>query len=281
MAGYLMGIADQEFERMRKIIHARFGINLTEHKRSLLVGRLQKHIATLGFHSFQEYYEHLVADTTEKALCELVDRISTNHTYFNREKSHFDFFVDTVLPGLVESQGRSASRDIRVWCAGCSTGEEPFMLLMLMREFFGADYEQWEAGILATDISQRALDIARAGVYSEDRVRALPESLLRKYLSKLPDGNWVVNDLLRREAVFRRFNLMNETFPFKKKFHVIFCRNVMIYFDKETRGSLLGKFYDCLESGGYLFIGHSETLGREQKRFQYLVPAVYQKTGAL
>ncbi len=277
MTNSLMTISDQEFQLMRDLIYQRFGINLTEQKRSLLVGRLQKLIDSCGFSTFREYYEHLKKDRGEQALSQLIDRISTNHTYFNREKEHFDFFLNTALPQVVKDLERQNRRDLRIWCAGCSTGEEPYMLLMLMQEFFGSAYSRWDAGILATDISLRALGVAREGLYTEDRAEAIPEAFRRKHLKKQPDGNWQVQPGLRKEATFRRFNLMNQTFPFKKPFQIIFCRNVMIYFDQQTRDTLVQKFHRVTDPGGYLFIGHSETLGRNNQSYRYLRPATYQK----
>jgi chemotaxis protein methyltransferase CheR len=276
-AGYLMPISDQEFEKMRELIHRRFGINLTEQKRSLLVGRLQKHLREQGFFNFQDYFEHLHNDKSERTLSDLVDRISTNHTFFNREKDHFEFLLNTALPSVVAQLRKKGRRDLRIWCAGCSSGEEAYMLLMLMHEHLGAEYGQWDAGILATDISDRVLATARAGIYPEERVAALPEPLRRKYFQRRADGQWSVVDKLKKEATFRRFNLMNERFPFKSSFNIIFCRNVMIYFDQPTRDTLVRKFHQFTEPGGYLFIGHSETLGREQSLYRYLIPATYQK----
>ncbi len=277
----LMNISDEEFALMRELIYRRVGIHLTDQKRSLLVGRLQKILRGSGFGSFRQYYEHLTADTTERALSELVDAISTNHTYFNREKAHFDFFVETALPTVTERLKKENRRDLRIWCAGCSSGEEPYMLLMLMQEFFGSEYGRWDAGILATDISDRVLAICREGIYPEERMNALPDGLKRKYFTPAGPGRWQVKDALRREATFRRFNLMNERFPFKKPFQIIFCRNVMIYFDQPTRDALVRRFHQHTEPGGYLFIGHSETLGRQQDLYKYLIPAAYQKEGAV
>jgi chemotaxis protein methyltransferase CheR len=277
MSGYLMEISDQEFKLMRELIYKRFGINLTDQKRSLMVGRLQKIIRDSGFATFQEYYEHLINDGTEKSLSELIDRISTNHTFFNREKEHFRFFVETALPAVVKLLEAQNRRDLRVWCAGCSTGEEPYMLLMLMQEFFGPNYSKWDAGLLATDISQRALAIAKEGSYPTERIADIPEALRNKYFRRQSDGNWTVIDRIRNEVTFRRFNLMNTQFPFKKPFHIIFCRNVMIYFDQTTRETLIRKFHQCTEPGGYLCIGHSETIGRDQSLYKYLMPATYQR----
>ena len=273
----LMPISDEEFELLRQLIYQRFGINLTDQKKSLLVGRLQKLLRKAGYGNFKSYYEDLLNDKSEQKLSELVDRISTNHTYFNRERTHFEYFFQTALPAVVQRLRQAGEKDLRIWCAGCSTGEEAYMLLMLMQEFFGSEYSQWNCGLLATDISSRVLEIAGKGVYPEEKIQALPQNLQNKYLKNTGGGNFAFSEALRKEAVFRRFNLMNERFPFKKPFHIIFCRNVMIYFDAPTRLNLVKKFHQFTQPGGYLFIGHSETLGRQQNLYKYLVPAVYQK----
>ncbi len=276
----MMSISDKEFGQLRDLIQKRFGINLTDQKRSLLVGRLQKLMRQRNLATFSQYYQYLTDDKTEAALGELVDLISTNHTYFNREKDHFDYFYETALPTVVAKLQQENRKDLRIWCAGCSTGEEPYTLLMLMMEYFGNDYSSWNAGILATDISDRALTIARCGTYSADRVVQLPENLRRKYFAPAGDGEMAVIDKVKREVTFRRFNLMNSSFPFKKPFQMIFCRNVMIYFDQPTRDALVGRYHQFTEPEGYLFIGHSETLGRNQTRYKYLTPALYQKGGS-
>ncbi len=279
--GSLMDITATEFAQLRDLIHQRFGINLTEQKRSLLVGRLQKLMRNRNLATFTDYYEYLKTDKTEGALGELVDLISTNHTYFNREKEHFEYFSQVALPAVITSLKQQNRKDLRIWCAGCSTGEEPYTLLMLMMEYLGSEYSSWDAGILATDISDRALTIARRGAYSTDRVQQLPDPLWKKYFVKSGSDEMMVNDKLKREATFRRFNLMNTTFPFKKPFQMIFCRNVMIYFDQPTRDALVSRYHKFTEPGGYLFIGHSETLGRNQTLYKYLKPALYQKGGSL
>ncbi len=273
----LMAISDAEFTRLRDLIYQRFGINLTEQKRSLLVGRLQKLMRQLNLPTFSAYFDYLDNDKTEAGLSELVDLISTNHTYFNREKDHFDYFSQTALPAVIDKLKQQNRKDLRIWCAGCSSGEEPYTLLMLMMEYLGADYSSWDAGILATDISDRALTVARRGTYATDRVMQLPELLRRKYFIAAGQGEMAVVDKIKSEATFRRFNLMNETFPFKKPFQMIFCRNVMIYFDQTTREALVSRYHQHTEPGGYLFIGHSETLGRSQTLYRYLKPALYQK----
>ena len=273
----MMSISTTEFAQLRDLIHERFGINLTEQKRSLLVGRLQKLMRQRNLQTFTDYYDYLKTDKTEGALGELVDLISTNHTYFNREKEHFEYFSQTALPYVINKLKQQNRKDLRIWCAGCSTGEEPYTLLMLMMEYLGAEYSSWDAGILATDISDRALTIAKQGSYSTDRVMQLPDNLWKKYFVKTGSEEMTVNNKLKQETTFRRFNLMNKTFPFKKPFQMIFCRNVMIYFDQPTRDALVNRYHQFTEPGGYLFIGHSETLGRNQTLYNYVKPALYQK----
>ncbi len=273
----VIAISDREFVQLRDLIQKRFGINLTEQKRSLLVGRLQKLMHQLNLPTFSAYYDYLNNDKTEGSLGKLVDLVSTNHTYFNREKDHFNYFSQTALPAVIDKLKKEKRKDLRIWCAGCSSGEEPYTLLMLMMEYLGAEYSFWDAGILATDISDRALAIARHGTYALDRVMQLPEPLRRKYFSAVGKNKMTIVDKIKKEVTFRRFNLMNTTFPFKKPFQIIFCRNVMIYFDQPTCEALVSRYHQFTEPGGYLFIGHSETLGRNQTRYRYLKPALYQK----
>ena len=273
----MMRLTEQEFESIRKLVYDRFGINLTPAKKSLVVGRLQKILRSRGIQSFSQYYDMLQKDGSGKLLSEFVNRISTNYTYFEREKDHFEFFEKTALPEADQRHKSKNQRDLRVWCAGCSTGEEAYTLVMRMMDYFGAEYSRWNAGLLATDISADALGVAAAGLYPDERISQLPVAVRNKYFIRRPEGQWAVSDRIKKEIVFRRFNLMNSTFPFKKPFDVIFCRNVMIYFDSPTRKALVGRFCDCLVPGGYLFIGHSESLGRDLRRLEYVMPAVYRR----
>ncbi len=273
----MMTITDHEFKLLRTLVYDRFGINLTEQKRSLLVGRLQKMLRNDNLSSFKEYYDALLSDTTGKYLDKLINKVSTNFSYFYREEAHFNFFKQTALPELTSKLAQQHTSDIRIWTAGCSTGEEPYMLIMLMMEHFGMNYNKFAGGILATDISNRALTAAQAAEYPPDRVSKVPPQLKSKYFVNLPSGQIGVKDSVKKDITLRRFNLMNSSFPFKKPFQMIFCRNVMIYFDQKTRMELVRKFHQNMETGGYFFIGHSETLGREQQLFKYIMPACYQK----
>lgn len=270
-------LTEEEFRLISSLVYDKFGINLGEHKRSLVIERLQKVLRQGGFSSFKEYYYHVVQDTTGQALLTLIDKISTNHTFFFREKDHFDTLTTTALPEIMRKQS-GARQYLKIWSAGCSSGEEPYSLAMVISEFLGPKINTLDLGILATDISVTALEKATLGIYSEAEASQMPPDLRRRYFLRLDDGSWAVKESLKKMILFRRLNLMRQVYPFKGKFHLIFCRNVMIYFDILTRKALLERFYNCLEPEGYLFVGHSESLDRSSELFRYKQPAVYQKT---
>jgi chemotaxis protein methyltransferase CheR len=270
----MINITDQEFNQLSQYIKAKYGIKLGPEKKALVLGRLRSVLAEKNFTNFTDYYNYVIADKTGDADLTLVNVITTNHTFFMREISHFHYFTETVLPYLSKS---SKNKDMRVWSAGCSTGEEPYTLTMLINDFFGVHKQSWDTRILATDLSVKVLDAARKGMYRNEELAALPAKWRSLYFQRIDSEHSVISQLIKEEVIFRQFNLMSEVFPFKKKFHVIFCRNVMIYFDQKTKDELIEKFYEFTEPGGYLFIGHSESLNRENCRYQYIMPAVYRK----
>lgn len=271
----LIPLNDKEFELIRDLVYSRFGINLTEQKRSLIAGRLNRTLRQNGIDSFRAYYDYVISDQTGQALSKMVDKISTNHTFFYREKEHFDYLRDTVLPELTRQAQKNGKKVVRIWCAASSSGEEPYTLAMLLCEYFKSDLAAWDVGILATDISFDILESAKKGIYDDRNVSQLPKELRDRYLKKLPENKWEVNNKIKELVLFRRLNLMRQEFPFRGKFQVIFSRNVMIYFDEPTRESLVKRYHRYMEPGGYLFIGHSETLGRNNNLFRFLKPAVY------
>jgi chemotaxis protein methyltransferase CheR len=272
-----LGITERDFQTIRQLVYDNFGINLTDQKRSLVVGRLQKVLRQRDFPDFPSYLEWLQNDRTGEGLEELANRISTNHTFFWRENSHFNHFAETALPEMVARHRQDSGR-LRIWCAGCSSGEEPYTLAMLMREVLGNEYDRFAPVLLATDISQVALRTAMAAVYPEERLEQMPRGLLRKYLRKGPrPQTWQIGEEIRRQVIFRRHNLMNGSFPFKHPFDAVFCRNVMIYFDRPTRDALIQRFHRHTIAGGYLYIGHSETLGRDGTLYDYVLPAAYRR----
>ena len=157
------------------------------------------------------------------------------------------------------------------------SGEEPFTLTMLLHDFFGYDIRQWDTTLLATDISEKALETARNGMYPAESLENLPDNWRRRYFKSVSDQHCIVSDSVRKNVLFRKFNLMQDGIPFKRRFHVIFCRNVMIYFDRQTKDALIKRFYDLTEPGGYLMIGHAETINKSTTDYQYVQPAIYRK----
>lgn len=270
----MVTITEKEFRQLANYIHANYGILLKEEKQTLVTGRLYNVLQQAGFTSFTDYYNHIISDKSGDAVVTLIDKITTNHTFFMREADHFYYFRDKVLPFLARTV---RDKDLRIWCAASSSGEESYTLAMILDEFFGKDKRWWDTKVLATDISEKVLGIARKGIYSNDRIAPLPPHWKTTYFKRYDTGNYIVTDKIKNEVIYRKFNLMDTIFPFKRKFHTIFCRNVMIYFDNKTKTELVNKFYDHMEYGGYLFIGHSESLNRETTKFKYIMPAVYRK----
>lgn len=267
-------ITDKEFYQLATYIKANYGINMKKEKKTLVTSRLHNVLIQNGFKNFTEYYDYIISDKTGNAAATLVNKITTNHTFFMREANHFNYFRDSVLPYFTDVL---KNKDIRIWSAGCSTGEEPYTLAMIMDEFFGKRKSFWDTKILATDISGKALETAIQGTYDKEKTATLPEKWKNEYFKKLDSQKSIIVDKIRNEVIYRKFNLMDEKFPFKRKFHVIFCRNVMIYFDAKTKIELVNKFYDMMEDGGYLFVSHSESLNREETNYKYVMPAVYRK----
>lgn len=267
-------MTEEEFFRIKVFLKNRYGINL-EHKKEIVTGRLSNYVMTHGYRSYTEYMNAVEADVTGRLEVDIVNLLTTNHTYFMREYEHFDFMRKEVLPWLKTKEARS--KDLAIWCGASSSGEEPYMLAMLMKDFFALESNSWDTKILATDISEDALSKAIAGVYSAEQINKLPENWKRRFIKPvIGTDNYVITDEIKKEVLFRKFNLM-EPFPFKKKMHVIFLRNVMIYFDNPTKRTLLQKIYDVLEPGGYLFIGRTETIDRGSTPFEMIQPSIFRK----
>lgn len=268
-----MNLSESEFARIVNFVRSNYGIDLGK-KKLLIEGRLTNLIEEKGYESFDAYFSDIFSKNSKEDLSILMNKLTTNHTFFMREAEHFRLFEKTVLPWLVQAAG---DRDLRIWSAGCSSGEEPYTLAMIMQDYFGEDGRKWDKKILATDISEEVLKKARMGVYSKDAVEGLKESWKYQYFKRLNTGQYQVKEQLKKEIIYRKFNLMDD-FPFRRKFHTIFCRNVMIYFNQETKARLIQKFYDSTEKGGYLFIGMSESLAKDKKTpYEYVMPSVYRK----
>lgn len=270
-------LTDEELRLISDLVRAKCGINLTAQKRNLVIARLQQELRAGGFGSFRDYYEYVLRDQSGRALLRLVDRISTNHTFFFREKEHLDFLKNTVLPQICRTITQKGGREIRVWSAGCASGEEPYSLAMVLSDYFGDDLRNFDVGILATDISVTALEKAKAGIYSKEEIVRVPPLYRQRYFVPLNNGRWAVREELKQLVLFRRLNLIRSDYPFKGRFHAIFCRNVMIYFDPLTQRALLQRFHKYTEPGGYLFVGHAEAIDRSLGLWRFVNPSVYQK----
>lgn len=268
----MMKLSENEFQKIVNFIKSNYGIDLGK-KRHLIEGRLSNMIEEMGYESFDAYFSHIMGDNCGRDLTVLINRLTTNHTFFMRESEHFRFFEKEVLPFLRETV---RDRDLRIWCAGCSSGEEPYTLAMILQDYFGAEGSRWDKKLLATDINVEVLKKALDGVYTQEEAGGLREAWKQQYFTRLGDGRIQVKECIRKEIIFRRFNLMQE-FPFRRKFHAIFCRNVMIYFNQETKNRLIQKFYDSTERGGYLFIGMSEAVAKDKIPYEYVMPSVYRK----
>lgn len=269
----MVALSDKEFYLLSDYMYRYCGFNLKE-KRHLIESRLNGLLTKLGLADFNSLYEVMLKDSSGKLVAAIVDNLSTNHTYFWREASHFEYLRDVILPDLRKSV---KNKDLCIWSAGCSTGEEPYTLAMILADFFGIEKSTWDTRILATDISSRVLKKAQQAIFSKQEIESLPFNWAQKYFMPVGPNTFQVIDRIRNEIIFRRFNLLESNYPFKKKFHVIFCRNVMIYFDAKTKKELVDRFHGYSNSGGYLFIGQSEAINRDETAYKYVMPAVYRK----
>lgn len=265
----LLTLSDADFNRIAELIYNRFGIYLSDKKKALVSGRLQKLVKGQGFEGFSEYFDRLEKDGSATDLLHLIDRISTNHSFFFREAEHFAFLTNEVLPQL-------ENEDIRIWSAGGAAGQEAYTLAMVLLEHVKKTPSENLPSILATDISITALEQAASGIYPKNSIVGVPPQF-KKYFLPIDEERVQVDSRLRKMITFKRLNLKQEIFPFKGKFHIIFCRNVMIYFDKPTKHDLVARLSRYTHEGGYLFIGHSETLGRQIADYSYIKPTVYRK----
>ncbi|HRD68096.1 MAG TPA: protein-glutamate O-methyltransferase [Candidatus Competibacter sp.] len=269
--------ADQDFQRIRRIINDIAGISLADGKRELVYSRLSRRLRSLGLRRFDEYCRLLeTGGENNEEIGEFVNALTTNLTSFFRESHHFEFLGAELLPALIRE--RSAShRRIRIWSAGCSTGEEPYSIAMVLRETLPA--VGWDAKILATDLDSNVLATAERGVYEESRIKGLPEARVRRWFQKgrgPQSGQVRVVPALRELITFRRLNLMHD-WPMHGPFDVVFCRNVVIYFDKPTQRELFERFAGLLVERGHLFVGHSESLFKVTDRFVPLGKTIYQR----
>lgn len=267
----MIELTDQEFTTLRDFVLSNYGIDLTK-KRVLIQGRLTGVLQQKGFRTFSEYIDMIKNDKSGLEIQTMLNRLTTNLTFFLREKDHFDYLANSVLPDL---EKKIKNRPLRVWSAGCSSGEEPYTLAMIMSDYFGVQAAQNKFAILASDISQDVLAKAQLGIYPESGMKDVPQVWLTKYFDRVAEG-YQVKDFIKKMISFKTFNLM-EPFRFRQPLDIIFCRNVMIYFEQTKKDRLLKQFYDWTTPGGYFFISHSENINRSSLKFTIVRPSVFRR----
>ncbi len=253
---------------------------MPETKKNMLQSRLQKRMRRLGIQTFDAYYDYIFNGSRKDELANMVDVVTTNKTDFFREPAQFEYLKHSALPEFARRHSKKLRKNITVWSAGCSTGQEPYTLAMVLADFFQKKPDG-DFSILATDISTQVLATAKQGIYSEDTMEPVPDDLKRKYVmrgKRTQENLYRIVPELRKRIIFQHLNLNNgETFGLRTSMDIIFCRNVIIYFDQQTQIKLFNKFYSQLASGGYMFIGHSETLLGLNDQFVPIGPSIYRK----
>ncbi|MBF0279439.1 MAG: protein-glutamate O-methyltransferase [SAR324 cluster bacterium] len=273
-------LSDKEFHRLSEFIHAEYGIKMPLAKKTLLESRLQQRLRQLEIESFAKYCDYLFSNEGRaNEMVHFVNKITTNKTDFFREPGHFQHLTQTILPQLIEQS--APRRTLKFWSAGCSTGEEPYTLAMVLNEYKGQHPgSRWDFSILATDLSPEVLNIARTGIYDEERITPIRMDLRKKYLLKHKDKskNLVrITSAVRNQIQFRRLNFMDRNFNIKERMDLIFCRNVIIYFDKATQEKLINQFCSTLNPNGYIFLGHSESIQGLNVPLTQIFPTIYKK----
>ena len=267
-----------DYHRLAALAYRKFGIRLPDKKRQLITNKFTNTLVRRGYETWGAYISDIENDSDGPLLLEFADRLTTNHTYFFREDGHFGLLRSEVLENRMPRNSNCDGNNLRIWCAGCATGEEAYSLAITLMEHRGGLHPFSLPPILATDISFSALKKAKEGLYDSERLKNIGRGLRSTYFRDHLPGTVKVKDELRSAVLFKRLNFMVERFPFQNRFAAIFCRNVMIYFDDESKALLIGKLVDQLEDGGLLFIGHSETIAKEHLNgLLSLGSAVYRK----
>lgn len=273
-------MSKNDFSRLSAFIHSEYGIKLPLAKKIMLESRLQKRLRTLGITKFRDYIDYVFSDEGMAAeLISMLDVVTTNKTDFFREPTHFEYLVDRVLPEHFGRDGASITSTLRIWSAGCSSGEEPYTLAMVLSEF-AEQHPRFEFTVLATDLSTAVLDKGKTGVYEASKVEPVPLASRRKYLLRSRDSSKKLVRVvpgLRKLVTFRRLNLLAERYPLNVVHHIVFFRNVIIYFDRETQEKVISRVCRHLRQGGYLFVGHSETLFGMDVPLEQVAPTIYRR----
>lgn len=273
-------IKDSDYEFIRQLVYRRSRINLGSDKRELVTARLNKRLRVTKIPSISDYCNYLRQGHDQEELGHLIDVISTNHTYFFREKEHFDYLTKHILPEMLERRQKESWPQLNAWSAASSSGEEPYSIAITIADYLRRIGKDWAFRVDATDISHRILERARTAVYKEESVNKVPKDVLQAYFQKgfgPQEGNYRVKPQLAEKVHFRQMNLLEDTPPGKDLYQFIFCRNVMIYFDHPTQQELVQRLAKRLVPGGYLLVGHSESLTAIQHGLIMMKPAIYRR----
>jgi chemotaxis protein methyltransferase CheR len=271
-------VTSADYELVRKLAYDRAGINLGDNRHHLVQARLAKRIRVGHFSGFRDYFRFLENDATGDEISNLIDAISTNTTFFFREPDHFDFLKQSIRTRIQEQRWDKINYSIRIWSSACSSGEEPYTIAMvvqkLLQEFPAVDFK-----ILATDISQKILRQAQTGRYDQQKIKSIPEEYRREYINREDpqSSQYSISEQIRKHITFSYFNLMDAEYPFKFGFDYVFCRNVMIYFDRPTQENVVNKIARYLRPNGFLVVGHSESLNGLNHELSYIKPTIYKK----
>lgn len=275
MVQHEYALRDGDFRRITELVMAATGIVIGEKKRAFIQGRLGRRLRVLGLADFSEYCSVLDGPDGEAERRALVNAVTTNHTSFFREPHHFDYLTKTMLPMIFQKKNEHHGR-LRIWSAGCSSGEEPYTIAMTLLDC-PLSFSGWDVRILATDLDTNVLARAAAGIYDAERVQSIPAKIRRLYVTGQADGDGSMNAALRSLITFKPLNLLDE-WPMRGPFDIIFCRNVVIYFDKPTQRRLFNRFADMLREDSWLIVGHSESLQNLTDRFALVGRTIYRRT---
>jgi chemotaxis protein methyltransferase CheR len=276
-------LADAEFQQLRNFVYQSTGISLAESKRALIVSRLFRRLMQLNFRSFTSYVHLLKSDPREVDF--MINRITTNHTKFYREPHQFEVLKRRILPTVWENKKKRKENTIRIWSAGCSSGEEVYTILFEVFEALNIPFQSkynrfsipFHLEILGSDIDTGALNKAVSGQYSDIEIKEVKKSIVSKYFDRVSPNEYQVKEILKKYVIFKRINLVNDTFRFQQKVDIIFCRNVVIYFNEETRQKVYNKFHGVMDSPGFFFSGHSENLFKYHHIFKFIEKSIYKK----
>lgn len=273
-------LTEEEFSKLIKLIYEETRIKMNDNKKALVTSRISKRLRSLNLATFKDYIKLLESGEANEELVNFTNAVTTNKTDFFRENKHFEYMKSTFLPNWEKDYKSGKVKNLRIWSAACSTGEEPYSILITLYEYFGKNIDNYDIRVFSSDIDTNVLNHAQNGVYREDTVSPIPIDLLRKYFLKgsgVNEGKYKVKDFLKSKIVFRALNFKDKDFDIHTEFDLIFCRNVIIYFDKEFQKELFSRLYTYLKDDALVFIGHSETLFGVSDKYKYITSNIYKK----